>query len=98
MAARKASNSRAFTIALGAKVKDIVTGFGGVVTGQVRYISGCNQYYVVPSMKTSKENKMPSGEWLDEERLSVLRGGVNLAATPSGGPQPTPVRATPPKR
>jgi hypothetical protein len=57
---------------LGRKVKDRITGFNGVVTGYVKYLTGCNQCLVIPPM--GKENKKPDGEWFDEQRLEVLKG------------------------
>lgn len=54
---------------LGYKVKDRITGFTGVVTGQVKYISGCNQALVVPAV--DKDGKLVEGQWFDEQRLDV---------------------------
>lgn len=55
---------------LGHKVKDIVTGFEGTVTGFVTYISGCNQCLVTPPV--SKDGKPGDAIWLDQQRLKVL--------------------------
>jgi hypothetical protein len=54
---------------LGHTVEDKITGFTGVVTGIVRYLSGCNQCLVMP--KVGKDNKFVVGEWFDEQRLIV---------------------------
>lgn len=58
-------------IELGTKVIDKITGFTGVVTGYVTYISGCNQALVVPSI--GKDGALRSAEWMDEQRLIVDR-------------------------
>ncbi len=72
-----------FRIALGAKIKDSITGFSGVVTGRAEYITGCRQYLV-----TAKGTKGKRGEheWFDEDRL------MGKAAKPQnpGGPQAYP--------
>ena len=54
---------------LGSTVVDRVTGFSGIVTGYVTYLSGCNQALVVPKM--GRDGKKPDGEWFDEQRLIV---------------------------
>lgn len=56
-------------IKLGSKVKDKITGFSGVVTGRVCYLSGCNQALVAP--KVGKDGSFKSAEWFDEQRLLV---------------------------
>lgn len=52
---------------LGYTVIDQVTGFKGIVTGQVQYLTGCNQYLVVP--RIDDKGAMRDGNWLDESRL-----------------------------
>jgi hypothetical protein len=59
---------------LGSTVKDRITGFRGIVTGYVTYISGCNQCLVVPPV--DKEGKKRDGEWIDEQRLEVQRAKI----------------------
>lgn len=54
---------------LGQKVKDRITGFGGVVTGYVYYISGCNQCLVVPQV--GSDGKQIDGAWFDVQRLEI---------------------------
>jgi hypothetical protein len=54
---------------LGATVLDAVTGFAGIVTGYVTYLSGCNQALVVP--KVGADGKLPEPQWFDEQRLRV---------------------------
>lgn len=55
---------------LGMKVKDRLTGFTGIVTGYVTYISGCNQCLVAPP--TKKDGTLAESHWFDEQRLEVL--------------------------
>lgn len=57
-------------VLLGQAVKDIITGFSGVVTGRVEYLTGCNQVLVAP--KVGKEGGWVDACWLDEQRVKVL--------------------------
>jgi hypothetical protein len=56
-------------IQLGSKVKDKITGFTGIVTGIVTYITGCSQALIAPPV--DKQGKRPEGEWIDLQRLEV---------------------------
>ena len=57
-------------ILLGKTVKDKVTGFTGVATSYVQYMTGCNQYSVMP--KVGEDGKLPEGHWFDEQRLVAV--------------------------
>lgn len=57
-------------IELGQKGKDRITGFTGVCTGRVNYISGCDQALIVPGVNDKGE--MQKGEWFDVQRIQVL--------------------------
>lgn len=59
------------TIFLGDTVSDKVTGFSGIVTGLVSYITGCNQALVVP--KVGKDGAAKDAAWFDEQRLTINR-------------------------
>jgi hypothetical protein len=58
-------------VELGMTVKDSVTGFKGVITGIVYYLTGCNQALVVPKAKGSK---IDDAHWFDLQRLSQVPG------------------------
>lgn len=53
---------------LGETVQDIVTGFQGVVTGYVQYLTGCNQALVQP--RVSEDGAMRESQWIDVQRLT----------------------------
>ncbi len=85
-----------FKYRLGAKVRSLVSGFEGIVTGRCQYISGCVQYLVKPHVKENGE--MADGHWLDENALEYVDGGlikhfadaaieVAKGSSPPGGPQ-----------
>jgi hypothetical protein len=84
------------TLKLGSTVKDKVSGFTGVVTSRCEYITGCVQYGVTP--KVDKEGKLLVSNWFDEDRLTVLKRPLVMGRRPTGGPQSTPRRETPPTR
>lgn len=56
---------------LGCHCTDKITGFSGVATGYVEYISGCNQVLLVP--KIGKDGKRQEAEWFDVQRLSIRK-------------------------
>ena len=57
---------------LGLTVKDKITGFEGIVTGYVTYLSGCNQCLMVPPKK--KDGALGESQWFDEQRLDAVKG------------------------
>lgn len=67
---------------LGNLVRDAVTGFEGIATAEVNYLSGCKQFCVVPK---STDGKMPEGQYIDYQRLTVVGEGVALPSTDAGG-------------
>jgi len=61
--------------ALGLELRDVVTGFQGIATSKIEYLNGCVQYCVKPKMKPDS-SKMPTGEYIDVQRLIVCGPGV----------------------
>ena len=53
-------------IQLGRTYKDKITGFKGIATGFVTYISGCNQAMLAP---LAKDGAFVESQWFDEQRL-----------------------------
>lgn len=54
---------------LGLTARDRITGFTGIITGVVDYVSGCRQGLVTPPVHA--DGKMPDSQWLDVQRLKV---------------------------
>lgn len=54
-------------IVLGRTYRDCITGFQGVATGYVTYLTGCNQVVVSPGL--NKDGEFQEGHWFDETRL-----------------------------
>jgi len=78
---------------IGRTVEEKVSGFRGVVTGIVYYISGCTQALVAPKM--DKDGKVPDSNWWDVQRVvvdeSVPKIVLDNGATPGCDAAP-PVR------
>lgn len=70
------SRKKDFKHELGWKVKDIITGFEGIVTGRAEHITGCNSYWVKPQ-KLTAEGKPLEAEYFDEDRLEFVDEGIN---------------------
>ena len=54
----------------GDKVRERVTGFTGIITGAVSYITGCNQHLV--TAKAKDENSEAKAQWYDDGRLELV--------------------------
>lgn len=52
---------------LGIRVKDKITGFTGIVTGTVDYLTGCSQALVAPGL--DDKGMIRDSVWLDIQRL-----------------------------
>lgn len=70
-------------IKLGQKVRDKVTGFEGIATARVEYLSGCVQFCVKPKM--TEPGKMPEGQYIDDIYLEVIEDSQPVETEPSGG-------------
>jgi hypothetical protein len=57
-------------ITLGWTYKDKVTGFEGMATGRVEYLTGCHQVLLNPTV--DKEGKLRDANWFDEQRLETV--------------------------
>jgi len=82
-------------VKLGDRGQDAITGFEGIVTARVEYISGCVQVCVTPGGLDEK-GQIRKGEYFDIQRVHVVNAGavvLDNGATP-GGPQ----RDAPPAR
>lgn len=68
----------------GRKVKDRITGFSGVVTGVVFYLTGCHQALVCPGM--DKDGKLQDSNWFDIQRLEVDEAEAAIVLDNSASP------------
>lgn len=78
-------------IELGGRYRDTVTGFEGVATGRVEYLTGCEQVYLEGSREGGKD---ASTCWADIDRVELMaEPRLELARTAEGGgnrPNPRP--------
>ena len=54
---------------MGMKCEDKITGFVGMATGFVSYLTGCNQVLIQPQVK--EDGTMTTAHWFDESRIRV---------------------------
>jgi len=52
-------------VELGGEYRDKITGYQGICTGYVRYLTGCNQALIAAPVI----NGVIGAEWIDEQRL-----------------------------
>jgi hypothetical protein len=72
----------------GKKAKDKITGFTGIITARVEYLTGCTQYGITPPMKEG-EKEAPRADYFDEGRIEILGEGIQASevkAPDDGGP------------
>jgi len=71
----------------GNEVRDIVSGFTGIIDCSSLWLNGCRRYSIQPKMKEGDSNK-PESLWMDEETLELISDGVVKSITPTktGGP------------
>jgi len=84
-------------IDLGAKVKDTITGFSGIVVCLSRWLNGCVRVTVQPQ-QLKKDGEPKESHTFDTEQLELMTGGVKLQTRPTGGPKPEPRRQPDPVR
>jgi len=79
---------RHFKFDVGETVKDIVTGFQGVIMAVSYYFTGCNHYGICSRIITEKD-KIDEWKWLDEKRLEWVPEKEKIVFShgePSSGP------------
>ena len=77
-----------FKISLGSIVRDLITGFEGVVISRSQWLNNCNTYGVKP--QELKNGKPLDTQWFDEPQLKLVRKDAFKANQSTGGPTDTP--------
>lgn len=57
---------------LGKLAKDKITGFTGVIVGYCVYLTGCNQYSLLPKSLKSDGSPMDN-HWFDCKRIDIIQ-------------------------
>lgn len=73
-------------IKLGQEAKDKITGLQGILIGRCQYLTGCDQYGIVPP---AKDGKVSEAAWFDEGRIEIIGKGITAKEVKSkdnGGP------------
>ena len=88
-------------IKLGVKAREKVTGFEGIITARGQYLTGCDQYLLVPGL--TEKGQPGESHWFDENRLEVIGEGVELTPVYADGGKPAvvtggPQEKTPPSK
>lgn len=68
-------------IRLGDEVRDLISGFVGIVVGRSQYLTRCDQYLVEPPV--GDDNKLPDAAWFDIHRLLVVQPQAVVLPTPA---------------
>ncbi len=81
-------------VKMGDEVRDRVTGFRGVITGEFRFLNGCTRFCVQPTVR--KDGKYPDAQTFDWPQLELIKAGVVVGqdfeepdeSKKTGGPAP----------
>lgn len=63
-------------ITLGHTYEDKITGFAGLATGHVEYLTGCSQVFLTPRVDAA--GKTRDGGWFDAQRLELQEDGLKV--------------------
>jgi len=78
-----------FEFGFGDELKDIVSGFKGVVTARAEYANGCVHYLLDPR-KLTADGKAVEADWFDSRQLKQTKAkriNVTIESLPREGPQ-----------
>lgn len=62
-------------IKLGQRGRDKITELEGIIIGRCQYLTGCDQYGIVPP---SKDGVVKDAQWFDEARIEIIGSGVSI--------------------
>lgn len=79
-----------YKFGLGEEVKDIITGFRGIVTSRAEYLTGC--IHIGVQSQELKDGKVQDPEWIDQTRLVRVGKGISESYEVPGtsGPEHNP--------
>ncbi len=82
-----------FEYEMGETLRDVVTGFQGVVMARAQFSTGCIHYGIQP-VEVGTNGKLPDWEWLDSSRMEKVGnktvGFKRAKEGASGGPAQNP--------
>ena len=59
---------------LGLEAKDKISGFVGIITARVDYLTGCNRYCLNP--REIREGKIVDSQYFDEDQIEITGQGL----------------------
>ncbi len=82
-----------FTLELGRRAKDKITGFEGILTSRCEFLTGCNRYCIQPT--ELREGKPVDSLYFDEAQIEIVGEGIsaeNVQGKKKGACSPDPSR------
>lgn len=82
-----------FTLELGQRAKDKITGFEGILTSRCEFLTGCNRYCIQPT--ELREGKPVDSLYFDEAQIEIVGEGIsaeNVQGEKKGACSPDPSR------
>lgn len=82
-----------FTLELGKKAKDKITGFQGILTARCEFLTGCNRYCIQPT--ELKDGKPIDSIYFDEAQIEIISDGIlaeEVQGDKKGACSPCPVK------
>ena len=76
-----------FSVPYMTKVKDVVTGFEGVIIARTEYMNGCRQLLVKPQRLNKDTGEQFDGSWIDITQLDIVKKAEKQEYRAAGGPQ-----------
>jgi hypothetical protein len=73
-------------VELGKEARDKITGFTGIVTAKVQYLTGCNQTLLAPSV--GNDGRLTDPAWFDDQRIEAVENGRTVSLDNSATPGP----------
>lgn len=64
-----------FTLELGQRAKDKITGFEGILTSRCEFLTGCNRYCIQPT--ELREGKPVDSLYFDEACIEIVGEGIS---------------------
>jgi hypothetical protein len=64
-----------FTLELGQRAKDKITGFEGILTSRCEFLTGCNRYCIQPT--ELRDGKPVDSLYFDEACLEIVGEGIS---------------------
>ena len=85
-----------FRYDLGAKAKDRVTGYTGIIVARMEWLYGCRRYAI--QSQEMKDGKPVDALYFDEDAVVILEEAPPREVANRGGPQNDPPRSAGPAR